>query len=620
MFTSELVDKLRRDILLKRVDWDGAVDVEETAGDLFHVTRSPLQVVLSDSAAVISACDVPALSRGFFLLAKAISEGKKELRVSEHRRFDTLGAYIDCSRGAVMKPDAVCGYIDNIVQLGFNAIMLYTEDTFTIPEYPYFGYLRGRYTQRELRGIDDYAASLGVELIPSVQTLAHLEQFLQWEPMRELRDNMNGLLIDDDKTYEFLDCMIKSLRESYSSKRIHVGIDEAYGVGMGRYFEKHGAVDKFELLNRHVRRVTQICEKYGFEPIMWSDMYYKLGSKTGAYYDPESNIPQSVIDALPNVSMAYWDYYNTDEDMFEKMLAGHERMNRPLVFAGGVWTWGGFLPHVKKTTATMFPALRKCAEHNVKTVLATMWGDDGQECNHFLALNQLAIFSECCWRGAEVSKEETESVGAYLSGIKPEVYEAFCAFYEGAEDVRTGKALMWCDPLYPLLPDGLDLRAVIDRLKGALSVTECQAELPIIEYARALFKITIAKGELIIDIRGAYKSPVGATASVARGHVRLQEIAEVDIPALISLYEEFRAIYKNQWYATYKPIGWEEHALRLGSVIGRLHDVADTLRRYADGRISAIEELDYAPLPSARNHGMQFYQTFVKPNYGWYET
>jgi len=32
----------------------------------------------------------------------------------------------------------------------------------------------------ELKEIDDYAASLGVKLVPCIQTLAHLAQFLQW--------------------------------------------------------------------------------------------------------------------------------------------------------------------------------------------------------------------------------------------------------------------------------------------------------------------------------------------------------------------------------------------------------------------------------------------------------
>jgi hexosaminidase len=43
---------------------------------------------------------------------------------------------------------------------------LYTEDTYQIPDEPFFGYLRGAYTEAELREIDDYAYALGIEVVP----------------------------------------------------------------------------------------------------------------------------------------------------------------------------------------------------------------------------------------------------------------------------------------------------------------------------------------------------------------------------------------------------------------------------------------------------------------------
>lgn len=42
------------------------------------------------------------------------------------RRFGTM---VDCSRGAVMTVDAVKKWIDITADLGYNTLMLYTEDT-----------------------------------------------------------------------------------------------------------------------------------------------------------------------------------------------------------------------------------------------------------------------------------------------------------------------------------------------------------------------------------------------------------------------------------------------------------------------------------------------------------
>ena len=57
-----------------------------------------------------------------------------------------LGVMIDCSRNAVMNVESVKKYASVIKKMGYNTLMLYTEDTFEIPEQPLFGHLRGRYS------------------------------------------------------------------------------------------------------------------------------------------------------------------------------------------------------------------------------------------------------------------------------------------------------------------------------------------------------------------------------------------------------------------------------------------------------------------------------------------
>ena len=78
--------------------------------------------------------------------------------------------------------------------------MLYMEDTYEIPEYPYFGHLRGRYTQVELKALDTYAQAVGVTLIPAIQTLAHLTNPLKWQFAGNIRDTEDILLVGEEET------------------------------------------------------------------------------------------------------------------------------------------------------------------------------------------------------------------------------------------------------------------------------------------------------------------------------------------------------------------------------------------------------------------------------------
>lgn len=560
-----------------------------------------LSVTLKDQQAAITAPDVNALTRAFFLLCRAVKEQKTSLSIREERHIESCGAMIDCSRNAVMRAEAVKRYIDVQACLGLNLLMLYTEDTYQVPGYPRMGYLRGRYSLEELHEIDDYAYSLGVELVPCIQTLGHMQQFLQWPENAPLRDQRDVLLCDYEPTYELIEAAIRGLRSCLRSSRIHIGMDEAHGVGLGRYYQEHGSSDRFELLNRHLGRVIDICRKYDYEPMMWSDMFFRLGSVNNEYYDENAHVPQSVIDSMPPVKLVYWDYYHQDEAFYDRMLSEHERMCGDAVFAGGIWTWSGFLPAVKRTEASMLPAMKACAAHGVNTVLATLWGDDGAETNYSLSVSLLPIFSESVWEGPDANYDDMVTMGEYVSGFPRKVLDAMGDFYQDARDIRTGKGLIWCDILYPLLdPVDESWDDLISRFEDARRTVQTTDTLEC-RFAAALFDVSIRKAEILQHLRPAY---------LAGEKDALQEIVEERIPELMAVYDELMHLHRNLWERDNKRFGWEVMALRYGSVMGRLTDAAEEIERYLSGELKTIEELDAEPINQQRFY---WYSHLVTP-------
>ena len=567
-----------------------------------------VSVTLGGGAAQIAAGSINDLTRGFFMLSRAAKENWPEGTVSNRRRFSSCGTMVDCSRNAVMTVEAVKRYIDQMACLGMNLLMLYTEDTYEIPEYPAFGYLRGGYSQKDLREIDDYAASMGVELVPCIQTLAHMAQFLQWQEAVHLKDLPDVLLIDEPATYEFIEAEIRAVSSCVRTKRIHIGMDEAHGVGLGRYYAKHGPTDRFELLSRHVNRVSDICQKYGLEPMMWSDMFFRLGSKRNDYYDMESEVPQSVINSLPPIGMVYWDYYHTDEAFYDHMLSEHARMGQKTIFAGGNWTWAGFLPQVKKTEASMIPGLRACARHGVDTVFATMWGDDGAETNTMLASSLLPIFSEACWQGADVDAQEIILAGECLTGVPRAVVEAWGDLFPSSRDERPGKFLLYCDPLYPtvIFENGDDMDKLIARSQKAIETMAPYREAMLeCRYASLIFETLVKKGGMIREIRERYLAGDRAWLSVQ---------AEETIPQLLALYDALMRAHRELWERDNRRFGWEVLALRYGAVSGRLADVQDEIRRYVAGSLPAIVELDAEPRGFKKGGNFHCYGTFITPS------
>ena len=102
-----------------------------------------------------------------------------QLTQGEKCAFDLFGVMLDSSRNAVMTVPYAKSVLRRLALAGYNMVMLYTEDTYQLPDEPHFGCLRGAFSLEEVRELDDHAAALGIELIGCIQALGHLAIFLR---------------------------------------------------------------------------------------------------------------------------------------------------------------------------------------------------------------------------------------------------------------------------------------------------------------------------------------------------------------------------------------------------------------------------------------------------------
>ena len=146
-----------------------------------------------------------------------------------------LGVMIDCSRNAAMNIGSLKKFTTLIKKMGYNQVHLYMEDTYEIGFDKHFGYLRGRYTKEELKDLDDFAFNLGVELVPNIQTLAHMTAYTRW--CKDIIDADDILLVGNDKVYDLIKDIFTTLRECFRTENIHIGMDEAFMLGRGKYYD-----------------------------------------------------------------------------------------------------------------------------------------------------------------------------------------------------------------------------------------------------------------------------------------------------------------------------------------------------------------------------------------------
>lgn len=279
-----------------------------------------LSVSLHRNHARIGYSAPPELFRGVGYLLQWQKEGREKEEAEETAAFARLTYMVDCSRNAVCSPDYVRQLIRQMALMGYDRLMLYTEDTYEIKDYPFFGYLRGRYSQEELRALDEYAAGFGIELVPCIQTLAHLNGIFHWREFDSVHDTADILCCDLEETYTLIEAMVRTCAETFRSRVLNIGMDEAEMIGRGAYLRKFGYQERFDIMERHLKRVLEICEKYGFTCMMWSDMFFKMLSG-GAYHTEGLEVSEEIRSRIPqNVELIYWDYYGRDKEKYGKML------------------------------------------------------------------------------------------------------------------------------------------------------------------------------------------------------------------------------------------------------------------------------------------------------------
>lgn len=506
--------------------------------------------------------------------------------------FKTFGTMLDCSRNAVMTVESVKRWIDLTARLGCNTLHLYMEDTYEVDGQPYFGHLRGRYSKAELKQIDAYAAAHGMQVIPCIQTLAHVNALFHWPVYREIHDAADILLTGDERTYALVDGMFRTLRECLRTNIVNIGMDEADLLGLGKYLTLHGYRDRFSILMEHLRRVSEMAKKYGFELLMWGDMFFRLAG--GDYFtnfnqDPKlGEIPEEVRQLVPeNIHLVYWDYFSRDRQSYERNIDAHNAIKSGSWFAGGLWTWAGFAPHNTFSIATMREAMKACHAKGVENVVMTMWGDNGAECSKFAVLPALFTVSQMAQ-----DIDDVETIHANFErefGIPFEDFRALDLIgtqNDSAEAIyNPEKYLLYCDPF---------MGQFDNRVKSgdAAGYADCAARLAVYadhaEYGylfrslRALCAFLSVKADLGIRTRAAYLS----------GDKKAAKALSTDYDAALERLDAFYAAYEQQWMHENKPQGFDVVDLRIGGQRQRLLHCRDRLLAYAEGRLDRIEELE----------------------------
>lgn len=503
-------------------------------------------------------------------------------------KFNKLAVFIECSTGSTPTVATIKHYIDLLEKMGYNQLYLGCTDAYKIEGEPYFNYKRGGYTTADFQEMDAYAKAHGVELIASIQTLAHLSFMGRHHVYRQFFDTGDIMLVGDDRTYAFIDKMFATISKGLSSRRIHLGMDEAFSLGLGQYLKKNGYREKRDILVEHLQKVTEIAKKYDYECEIWADMFT---SNRGAGMGTDSTeLGDEKFEKIPsNVKLISWDYDTADKDRLRKIVGVARQLSDDTGYAGAAWKINGFAPYNAYSISKILPQMDVCEEYNVDKYIITMWSDAGGLVSVFSVLPTLFAAAEYAhgnWDGVGSPDKEK------FKAIVGRNYDDFMLLDYLNDPFKKNLPAKTTKSYWALVGDlflgyydmylskgnnekyGELAKEFAAITKGAYSY--------IFEEAAALCKTLSIKAELGLKIRAAY---------AAKDKKTLKTLLDGDLKKLPEYFDEFVKTFEKYWFAENYAFGIEANHLMFGGQRERFDYCARKIADYIE-KDMPIEEIE----------------------------
>ena len=526
-------------------------------------------------------------------------EAQRLLEFRKEHSFARNGLMLDLSRNAVAHIPMLKQLIRELAFMGHSWFMLYMEDVYEVEGEPYFGALRGRYSIQDLQELDRYAQLFGLMLVPCIQSLAHLDQFFMWESAAyKYKDIDNILNTGNAEVQALLTRMIASLRKAFSTDIIHIGMDEAYNLGRGRYLDENGLKTKSHIMQDHLHFMQNLCAEYHFKPIIWGDMFFK------GY----SNVQEDTAIFIPDyVDVMYWECDSYSAEHYAEQIRYRRSVARQIMFAGGAWRWTGYIPHHQKTLETTLVALTACRQEHVQSVIVTAWGDDGSETPLYTGMFGAALYAYLDCHPEYRQAEFAQYLRLYTGiGFDEWMRQGEPDLFEGTTgknyDITPSKYLLYQDPLnskflYYIATLTTDMDALYARLERAFMQdavqTNCSLQKHIAEFYSLMMKVLSYKWRLPLTIWEAYHNG---------NKQALQTVIDEKLDPLLELLPQLAHARRLIWMDECKGFGSEVLDHRFGAMTMRLDATKRILTDYIQGTINSIDELEEVrldPCPDA---------------------
>jgi hypothetical protein len=277
------------------------------------------------------------------------------------------GIHLDL-KGAPLPIDTLIAEIRQMAAWDINLLLVEYEDTFP---YAFDPGVRAptSYSPADIGRILAACKSLGIEIVPLVQTFGHLEFVLKHERYRHLAQTPGSWQSIDPtlpESRQLVLTMVDELLDAHPDCRwLHLGGDEVWDLGEGPRSKVRAAeIGKDGLYLEHMTPIVERVQKRGVRPILWDDMMRKWPA-------------ESLLRLAPAVDLMVWSYgadpfVRITREILDKFEAAGLRLWAGAAFKGADGV-AADLPNDRVRMANMEAWARHAAGNGWEGMVATGW-------------------------------------------------------------------------------------------------------------------------------------------------------------------------------------------------------------------------------------------------------
>ena len=282
--------------------------------------------------------------------------------IADWPRFPIRGISDDISRGQVSTLKHFRRILDFLARYKMNTYMPYLEDMYQFKSLPAIGQNRGALSAQECLEIQDYAESLGIQVVPVFQTLGHFENILiqpEFMPYAEFPGS-SSLNTVSEKTYELLETMLDEFLPVFRSVWFNMGADESWDIGHGASRAKAEQVGNARVHADHYRRVIELVKKHHKKIMMYGDIILD-------YPDILQYLPSEIM-------IVDWHY---DVKPYFPSTSLFKDSGKPFIVSPGTQSWSRIFPDLAHARSNISGMIRDGELNGAQGVITSAWGDFG---------------------------------------------------------------------------------------------------------------------------------------------------------------------------------------------------------------------------------------------------